>query len=60
MKLKKFMVYFEQVNRTNFQILANDENEAIEKAHKCYRRNFEMPAVEVEEGWRFVEDGEDK
>lgn len=60
MEKKKFMVYFQQVNRTNCQILAKDENEAIEKAHRWYKRNFEMPLVEVEEGWCFSEDGEDK
>ena len=57
---KKFTVYIDQRNRTNYQVLARDEQEAGKKGERIYRRNFDTPPVSVEEGWIVESDGEDK
>ena len=58
--MKKFTVFFDQVNRTNFQVLAENEEEAELKADKLYKRRFEIPIPSTQEGWLSESDGEDK
>jgi len=56
----EYMVFFDQVNRTNFQVRANSEQEAEEKAEKLYKKRFDIPSSCVQEGWITQSDGEDK
>ena len=56
----KYTVFFDQRNRTNFQVNANDEKEAWEKAQKLYKERFCIPSGCVQEGWLVESDGEDK
>lgn len=56
----KYTIFFEQVNRTNFQVKANSENEALEKAIRLYKRNRELPEAYVQDDWIVNSDGEDK
>ena len=58
--MKKFTVFFDQVNRTNFQVLAENEEEAELKADKLYKKNFWSPIPSTQEGWFSESDGEDK
>ena len=58
--MKKFTVFFDQVNRTNFQVLAENEEEAELKATKLYKRKFTVPCPETQEEWLSEKDGEDK
>jgi len=39
MTLRKFQVYFEQTNTRNIEVLAEDEDEAREKAHERLENN---------------------
>jgi hypothetical protein len=38
--MPKFRVWVEQVNQTNFEVTAKDENEAREKAYRKWRRDY--------------------
>ena len=58
--MAKYTVFFEQVNRTNFQVVANSEEEACRKAINLYKRQIEIPSESVQDGWLVEEDGEDK
>ncbi len=58
--MKKFTVYYDQRNRTNYQVLAKDEEEAVKKADKLYIKGNNYPEVTTEEGWLVEADGEDK
>jgi len=58
--MKKFTVFFDQRNRTNFQVLAKDENEAEFKAISLYKKNIDIPCPTTQEGWLIESDGEDK
>ena len=58
--MKKFTVFFDQRNRTNFQVLAKDENEAEFKAISLYKKNIHIPCPTTQEGWLIESDGEDK
>lgn len=57
---KKFTVFIDGRNRTNYQVLAKNELEAREKAVEIYRKRSELPSVIIEEGWIEEKDGEDK
>jgi len=56
----KYTVFFDQMNRTNFQVKANNEDEAIEKAEKLYKKRLDIPHTYIQEGWLVESDGEDK
>ena len=56
----KYTVFFEQVNTTNFQVKADNEEQARLKAEKLYRKRFEQPSSEVQENWLVESDGEDR
>ncbi len=56
----KYTVFFDQVNRVNFQLTATDEDKAIAKAARIYRKRFELPSCDIEENWLVEADGEDK
>ena len=56
----KYTVYFGQINRTNFQVKAESEDEAEDKAKRIYRKRFDVPSSAVQEGWIEESDGEDK
>ena len=56
----EYTVFFDQVNRTNIQVKATDEEEARVKANRLYKRDFEIPSTHVEDGWISKSDGEDK
>ena len=43
----KYTVFFEQVNMTNFQVTAKNEEEAERKAKKLYKACFDMPVSYV-------------
>lgn len=58
--MKKYTVFFDQVNRTNFQVKANNEEEAEKKADKLYKKRSYIPSASVDEGWLVESDGEDK
>lgn len=55
-----YTVFFDQMNRTNFQVIASNEEEAREKAAKLYKKQLDVPSAHVEEGWIVYSDGEDK
>ena len=57
---KKFTVYIDQRNRINYQVLAEDKQEAGKKGERLYRKHFDTPPISVEEGWIVESDGEDK
>lgn len=57
---KKYTVFVEQHNRTNFQVLAKDEKEAKEKGIKLYKKHLEIPHIEIQDNCLVEEDGEDK
>lgn len=56
----KYTVFFDQINRTNFQVNAKNQEEAILKGIKLYKKNFEIPTCYSQEGWLVNFDGEDK
>ncbi len=56
----QYTVYFAQVNRTNFQVEARNEEEAVKKAGRLFKKYWYNPPVCVEEGWMMELDGEDK
>ena len=56
----KYTVYFDQINRTNFQIEAENEDSARVKANRLYRNRLEVPSASIQEGWIIESDGEDK
>jgi len=56
----KYTVFFDQANRTNFQVIADNKQEAKEKAIKLYKRYQEIPSSSVQDGWIVELDGEDK
>lgn len=58
--MKKYTVFFEQINRTNFQVKANSKESAEAKAEKLYKKNFYTPCCEAQDGWLVESDGEDK
>ena len=58
--MKKYTVYFDQVNRTNYQVFARNESVARQKARKLYRQRLEVPDATAQEGWLVESDGEDK
>ena len=57
---KKFTVFFEQINRTNYQVKAENEKAASNKADKLYKKYFSLPSSTVQEDWIVESDGEDK
>jgi hypothetical protein len=58
--MNKYTVFFDQINRTNFQVLAHDKHSAEIKAIKLYKNKFDIPSSSVENGWLVETDGEDK
>lgn len=59
-EMKRFTVFFDQRNRTNYQVLAENIAEAELKAIKLYKKNLVIPCPETQEGWLVQSDGEDK
>ena len=59
--MAKYTVFFEQINRTNIQVIARNEQGALEKAFKIYKRTCGgMPSTDIQDGWLVEDDGEDK
>ena len=56
----EYTVFFEQVNRTNFQVKASNEEQAQKKATRLYKKYFEQPSRYIQENWMVESDGEDK
>ena len=56
----KYTVFFEQVNRTNFQVNADSKEQAQKEATRLYKKYFEQPSGTVQENWLLESDGEDK
>lgn len=56
----EYTVFFDQVNRTNFQVEANGEEAAVRKAKILYKKNLDIPSIYVQEKWIVESDGEDK
>lgn len=56
----KYTVFFDQVNRTNFQVEAENEEVARNKAERIYKRHLEIPSAYAQEGWIVEFEGEDK
>lgn len=56
----KFTVFYDQVNRTNFQVEAKTKEGAETKADRLYRKQFEIPSTYVQDGWLVESDSEDK
>ncbi len=56
----KYTVFFDQINRINYQVKAKDKYEAATKAFRLYRRVRELPTYEVQENWIVDSEGEDK
>ena len=56
----KYTVFFEQINRTNFQMEASNKEQAQKKATRLYKKHFEQPSSSVQENWMVESDGEDK
>ena len=56
----KYTVFYDQINRTNFQVRAKDRDAAEKKARRLYKRRMELPSSSVEDGWLVESDGEDK
>jgi hypothetical protein len=55
----KFTVYYDQVSKVNYQVLADDMDEAFEKGDALYKKAIGSKS-RVKEGWSSEEDGEDK
>lgn len=58
--MKQYTVFFDQINRTNFQVLAETEEQAELIATKLYKKHQEFPTTYVQQGWIKPSDGEDK
>ena len=58
--MNKYTVFFEQVNRTNFQVMADNEDKAQGKADRLYKKYLELPSGYVQEDWLVESDGVDK
>ncbi len=58
--MRKFTVFYDQRNRINYQVLAEDKSRAILKANKIYKKNMIISDVDVQEGWLVESEGEDK
>ena len=59
--MNKYTVYFEQRNRTNYQIIASNKIEAARIGRELYLRDTKLsPNPTVEKGWIAESDGEDK
>jgi hypothetical protein len=58
--MEKFTVFYDQIDRINYQILAKDETEAILKANEIYKRKIDIPDGYVQAGWISESDGENK
>ncbi len=56
----EYTVFFEQVNRTNFQVRASSKEQARVQANKLYKKYIERPASSVQDNWLVESDGEDK
>ena len=56
----RYTIFFDQINRTNLQVKADNEEQARRKAIKLYGKCFEVPTSFVQEGWIVESDGEDK
>ena len=56
----KYTVFFDQVNRTNHQVEAKNEEEATAKARRLYQKRLVTPSLFVQEGWLVASDEEDK
>ena len=56
---KKFTVYYDQVSKVNYQVLADDMDEAFEKGDALYKKAIGSKS-RVKEGWSSEEDREDK
>ncbi|KKN74995.1 hypothetical protein LCGC14_0384970 [marine sediment metagenome] len=56
----KYTVFFEQVNRRNFQVRADNEDEARREAKRLYKKFSELPSSYVQEHWIVDSDGVDK
>ncbi len=59
--MKKFTVFFDQRNRTNYQVLAKDKKEAAQIGRRLYEtKKLLVLNSKVQEGWIKESDGEDK
>ena len=58
--MNKYTVFFDQRNRTNYQVIAKDEVEAAHIGRKLYQKNIFIPNPDIQEGWIIPSDGEDK
>lgn len=58
--MKKFTVFYNQLNRINYQVLAQDKNEARFKADKLFKEYLFVPFDTIQEGWISENDEEDK
>ncbi len=58
--MKKYTVFYDQINRINYQILAKDKNEAKLKVDKLFKEHLYIPFDTIQEGWLSENDGEDK
>ena len=58
--MRKYTVYFEQVNRLNFQVRADNEDEARREGARLYKKYLELPSSYIEEDWIVESDGVDK
>ncbi len=56
----RYTVFFDQANRTNYQVEANSQQEAREKAVNLYKKHLDIPSDYVQEGWIIESDGEDE
>jgi len=44
-KMKKYTVFFEQINQVGYEVRANDREEAIKKAKKIWKDEYQSPWV---------------
>ena len=58
--MEKFTVFYHQLNKINYQVLAKDKNEAKFKADKLFKEHLYIPFDTIQEGWISPKDGEDK
>jgi hypothetical protein len=56
---KKFTVYYDQVSKVNYQVLADDMDEAFEKGDALYKKAMGSKS-HVKEGWSSEGDAENK
>jgi hypothetical protein len=57
---REYTVFFDQINRCNFQVLADGRYEALAKAKLLYIKYRELPDYSIQEGFICKTDGEDK